>query len=265
MMTSKKFVEMALLAQKSKTLYIKGCFGAPMTDYNKKRYSNNNSYNAAPNRKKLIQSATVDTFGFDCVNLIKGILWGWCADESKIYGGAEYKSNGVPDFGTETMLNYCKEVSNDFSNIQPGEVLHNTSHCGIYIGDGIAVEATARWKDGVQLVAVENLGPNKKVANARTWDLHGKLQFIDYTTAKVPTYTVHLDQVKKGVNGPSTALVQNLLNTYIDSGMEVDGWCDAEMVREIKEYQTLYGLDPDGVVGTKTWSKLLGMEVTMDT
>ena len=48
---------------------VQGCFGAPMTDYNKKRYTNNNSYNAAPARKKLIEAADADTFGFDCKNI----------------------------------------------------------------------------------------------------------------------------------------------------------------------------------------------------
>ena len=32
-------------------------------------------------------------YGFDCVNLIKGVLWGWSGDASKTYGGAAYKSN----------------------------------------------------------------------------------------------------------------------------------------------------------------------------
>ena len=270
-MTSDKFIEMAKRACGSNTLYIKGCFGAPMTEYNKKRYVNNTAYNAAPARKKLIEAATPDTFGFDCVCLIKGILWGWTGDTSKIYGGADYKSNGVPDFpvdsskDTKGMLDYCTDVSDDFTKIVPGEVLHNPGHVGIYIGDGVAIEATARWKDGVQRVAVANLGPNKTCLNNRTWQTHGKLQFVEYKTpVKVPTYTVHLQQVKRGVDGPSTALVQNLLNVYMDAGLEVTGFCDIFTMKAIKAYQTLYGLQADGVVGTKTWSKLLEMEVVMD-
>lgn len=268
-MTSEEFIEKAKLAASVPTLYIKGCFGAPMTDYNKKRYTNNNSYNAAPARKKLIEAADENTFGFDCVCLVKGILWGWKADSSQVYGGASYKSNDVPDFPVDPtknslgMMDYCDEVSQDFAGIKPGEVLHNPGHAGIYIGDGLAIEATARWKDGVQITAVANLGNNKKVANSRTWQEHGKLQFIEYKK-KLPTYEVHLDQVRKGVEGSSVSLVQALLNEYIDADLDINGICDTYTEEQIKALQTLYALEPDGIVGTKTWSTLLGIKVVMD-
>ena len=59
-----------------KTLYVMGCFGAPMTAANKRRYTTNHSYNKQTARINYINAATTDTFGFDCVNLIKAILWG---------------------------------------------------------------------------------------------------------------------------------------------------------------------------------------------
>ena len=77
-MKSKVLVDKAVdIAQHYKTLYVMGCFGAPMTAANKKRYTQNHSYNKAAARVAMINAATADTFGFDCVNLIKGILWGW--------------------------------------------------------------------------------------------------------------------------------------------------------------------------------------------
>ena len=54
-----------------KTLYVMGCFGAPLTDTNKSRYIKNHPYNMAAARTSIIMAATPDTFGFDCVNLIK--------------------------------------------------------------------------------------------------------------------------------------------------------------------------------------------------
>lgn len=268
-MTSEEFIEKAKLAASVPTLYIKGCFGAPMTDYNKKRYTNNNLYNAAPARKKLIEAADAETFGFDCVCLIKGILWDWNAESTMVYGGAKYKANGVPDFPVDPtrnspgMMDYCDEVSQDFSNIVPGEVLHNPGHAGIYIGDGLAIEATARWKDGVQITAVSNLGNNKKVANSRTWETHGKLTWIEYnkTPLKDLQYSATLDIVRQGSENASVAIVQNLLNAKIDSGLDVTGECDYYTTQAIKTYQTLYHLHADGIVGTKTWSALLGIEV----
>ena len=55
-----------------RTLYVNGCFGAPLTASNKQRYCNNNDYNRDPSRQKMIKAASADTFGFDCVCLIKG-------------------------------------------------------------------------------------------------------------------------------------------------------------------------------------------------
>ena len=91
LMPSGVFVDKLLtVAGNFKTLYIMGCFGAPMTPENKKRYTQNHDYNKAADRVKMINAASADTFGFDCVNLIKGILWGWSGDASKRYGGATY-------------------------------------------------------------------------------------------------------------------------------------------------------------------------------
>ena len=62
------------IATNYKTLYVMGCFGAPMTTANKKRDIDHRPYNKQPARVKLINTASADTFGFDCVCLIKGVL-----------------------------------------------------------------------------------------------------------------------------------------------------------------------------------------------
>ena len=128
MMKLDEFIEKLKLAESCKTLYVKGCFGAPMTAANKKRYTTNLSYNAG--RSGMINAATPDTFGFDCVCLIKGILWGWDGSVDLIYGGAKYKSNGVPDVGADGIVGYLKNVSTDFSTIQVGECVWTNGHVG---------------------------------------------------------------------------------------------------------------------------------------
>lgn len=76
-MTSATFVEKLIdVAKNYKTLYVMGCFGAPMSAANKKRYTSNHTYNKQAARTRMINAASADTFGFDCVCLIKGILWG---------------------------------------------------------------------------------------------------------------------------------------------------------------------------------------------
>ena len=109
------------VAKNYKTLYVSGCFGAPLNEKNKARYINNKAhgnYNLRADRKAMIDSASDDTFGFDCVCLIKGILWGWNGDKNKPYGGAAYTSNNVPDINASQMINSCKDLSTDFSKIE---------------------------------------------------------------------------------------------------------------------------------------------------
>ena len=106
LMPSGVFVDKLLaVAGNYKTLYVMGCFGAPMTPENKKRYTQNHDYNKAADRVKMINAASADTFGFDCVNLIKGVLWGWSGDASKRYGGAAYPTAAAVAAGT------CPDVS----------------------------------------------------------------------------------------------------------------------------------------------------------
>ena len=88
MMKASELVKKAIdIAENHQTLYIMGCFGAPMTAANKKRYTTNHSYNKAAARVKMINAASEDTFGFDCVNLIKGILWGWLGTRARATAG----------------------------------------------------------------------------------------------------------------------------------------------------------------------------------
>jgi hypothetical protein len=167
-------------AENYKTLYIMGCFGAPMNAANKKRYTQNHSFNKAAARVKLINAATADTFGFDCVNLIKGILWGWTGDTSKTYGGAAYASNGVADVSADGMIKLCKGVTSDFSGIVPGAAVWMSGHIGVYIGDGLAVECTPKWENKVQITAVGNIG-KKSGYNTRTWTKWGLIPYVDYS------------------------------------------------------------------------------------
>ena len=168
------------IATNYKTLYVMGCFGAPMTAANKKRYIDHHPYNKQPARVKLINAASADTFGFDCVCLIKGVLWGWSGDKSKVYGGAKYAINGVPDVDANTMINLCSEVSTDFSKIEVGEAVWTNGHIGVYIGNGLAIECTPAWKNRVQITACNCSKPGY---NTRKWKKHGKLPYIDYTVA----------------------------------------------------------------------------------
>jgi hypothetical protein len=203
------------IAKNYNTLYVMGCFGAPMTKTNKTRYCSNHTYNKQATRTKMIQAASADTFGFDCVNLIKGVLWGWCGDKKKTYGGAKYNTNGVPDTNADGMIKLCKNVTTDFSKIEVGEAVWCSGHIGVYIGDGLAVECTPSWKNKVQITAVKNIGA-KSGYNARKWTTHGKLPWIEYpkTTTEKPTVLTKEVKASEGADKFDNALK----GTYVTTG-----------------------------------------------
>ena len=163
-----------------KSIYVLSCFGAPMNAKNKARYAK-----ADPKRAEAIYAATEDTFGFDCVGFVKGLLWGFKGDPNKVYGGAEYKSNGVPDLSADQILSVCTEVSADFSTIVLGEYVWLPGHGGIYVGDGMAAEATYEPVSGVQLQCVLPMGV-KEGMPATGWVKHGKLPWISYEEEPFP-------------------------------------------------------------------------------
>lgn len=173
------------IANDYKTLYVMGCFGAPLTGANVSRYCTNHSYNKQAARTAMIKAAANQNppvYGFDCVCLIKGVLWGWSGDASKTYGGAGYAINGVPDIGADTMITKCSGLSTDFSKIVPGEAVWLSGHIGVYIGGGKVVECTPAFKNCVQVTACLNIGAISGM-NGRKWTKHGKLPYITYDTA----------------------------------------------------------------------------------
>lgn len=171
------FLERIQQLPQLKTLYVKGGWGAPLNDYNKKRVINAYDYNYQ--RRAKIEAASADTFAFDCCGIVKSVLWGFCADPSKSNGGAQYKANGVPDLSEAGFLRVCTYVSNDWSKIIPGACLFMDGHMGVYIGDGKAVEATPIWADGCQYTRVNNITAKGR-GNGRTWSKWGLIPYLDY-------------------------------------------------------------------------------------
>lgn len=196
--TSKEFIKKAYEAYNQRSCYVTGCFGAPLNypealDRWIAEWNNNKKHEAVIRDKAAKAAADgVPIYGWDCINYIKGLLYGWDNEPDKEYGGAVFLSNGVPDLTVYDFFNQCcTEQSTDFSTLVPGEMLYynNGSHCGIYVGDGYALEATGKWDREIAKSAVINLlvkypelaGADKQ----RSWQAHGKITFIDYTEEKM--------------------------------------------------------------------------------
>jgi len=157
------------IATQYKTIYMWGCFGQLITggliNYKKSQYK---SWYSRSKEKLFRSMIGKDYYAFDCVNLIKGVLWGW--DD----GDVKYRANEVPDVNANTFIKLCKEISTDFTSIRVGEVVWLNGHIGVYIGHGNVIEATPKWKNGVQITKLTD----------RKWLKHGFIPWIHYVEEK---------------------------------------------------------------------------------
>lgn len=177
-MKNTEFVEKLLEVLKFKTCYASGTFGQSATpgfiDQKAKQYPK--WYTLS--RISMLKSLPDDTKLFDCIGLIKGVMWG--------FPNMVYKSNGVREMNDQNAWDMATEKSDDFSNIKPGELLWLQGHVGVYIGDGKGIECTASWDNKVQITAVSNIGTINGL-HSRKWTGHGKLPFIDYSEQSAET------------------------------------------------------------------------------
>ena len=125
-----------------------------------------------------------DTFLFDCCTLIKCIIWGFDFDYSKYRGGAIYESNGLPDVGANRLfIDYCYNISFDFTNIEVGEIVWLEGHVGVYIGDNKVIECTPAWENKVLVSNIDNKGlRSRNGIICLKWTHHGKFNKINYNT-----------------------------------------------------------------------------------
>ena len=263
------------VSQNYKTLYVTGCFGAPLNDYNKNRWIGEYTANAKEPRKTNILSASADTFGFDCVNLIKAILWGWRGDVNAEYGGVTYQSNGVPDIDEGTMFSQCTEQSTDFTHIEVGEAVWMQGHIGIYVGDGLVVECTPAWENGVQITACNQ---DKFGYHRRDWTKHGKLPYVTYQVEPKHWYRVRKNwEDAASQTGAYKKLENAKLNcpegycvfdwngncAYYNGGGEfvTETYPLEEFVRDI---QKACGAAADGIPGAETLSKTVTLSAKVD-
>jgi len=82
------------------------------------------------------------------------------------------------------------------------------------------------------------------------------------TVTDTGVYDLKIKQLKKGATGNLVKTLQALLIKKFSISLPVygvDGDFGAETLAGVKVFQKRYGLTQDGVVGEKTWAKLLGI------
>lgn len=205
-----------------------------------------------------------NSWNFDCVVSVKSVLWGWHEDKNKIHGGAEYGSNGVPDFTCNGGLDYCSDVSTDFSKLVPGEYLcmkdTQYNHVGIYLGNGEVFEVTTAWGvNGATISGIDGKGWRYRGnVGSLKWTYHGKLKWIDYKGVEptpmkhkvgevveingVYTSSTSTEKLKPAINkGTITKIVEGTRNPYLLDNGNI-GWINDECIIEPQpiDYKKLY-------------------------
>ena len=272
------------IATKTKTLYVLGGWGQPLTQANKNYFEKTYKKNGT-DFKADIDAATSDTFAFDCVCFVKSVLDGFVGDTTKTYGGATY-GKPCPDVTINDLLNkYCVDISTDVNNILIGEFIVSADygHCGVYVGvvNGKRMVAESTYnksyngKSGVQLICMDI--PERK----SLWKYHGKLWYwMDYkykdkslatitTTPSVPT-VLDVTTLKKMVNdkiiakqGDKGDYVKEIQKVLIARGYScgsagADGVFGVTTKDAVIKFQTKRQLTANGIVNYDTMIKLIG-------
>ena len=240
------------IANNQKTVYAWGMFGAPITKLNVHHKAK--QYPSWYTEKKIstvfepLYHNKPPAWGFDCVGLVKGVLWGWNGETEKTYGGAIYASNGVSDISADAMIDRCLQVEDNFNSIAVGEYLWMKGHCGIYIGNGQVVESSPKWKNGVQITSL----------SARSWQKHGKLPYVIYDGIEEVKNTVQIElsSLRKGNKGEEVKTLQRLLNAF-GASLEIDGSFGPLTDAALRSYQSSNKLEVDGICGLQSWTSLL--------
>lgn len=224
----------------------------------------------------------------DCIGLFKSYAWDKDGDIDT--RESSYGSNEQPDHGAKTTLGKCK-VKGNISNIPeiPGLAVWTKTggHIGVYVGNGYVVEARG-FSYGVQ----------RNHLSKRAFTTWGLYPYVEYTAEQIALAEAAANGTKQPATAPATKPEQDNTQTAgkadkVENGTEsvvydmktlrinstgtqvkvlqwllndttdytvgrVDGIFGTKTLTAVRQYQEANGLTVDGIVGKKTWKKLLG-------
>ena len=238
-MTNKEFVDKLLnIVNNYKTIYAYGTFGQKLTtsiiNQKAKQYPN---WYTSTRKNNLLNLVGKNYFAFDCVGLIKGVLWGWNGSNTT-NGGAKYQSGGVPDINANGLINKCTNISTNFSSITMGEVVWMSGHVGIYYKNGQVIECSPAFNNKVQITNLTQ----------RAWKKHGYLPWITYSSSN---FLPSRGYFKKGDSGKNVEKICDFLSTFVKGDYFGD-----YAVACTKVFQKQNGLEADGNIGPITLAKM---------
>lgn len=169
--------------------------------------------------------------------------------------------------GSNTMWNkYCTDQGelvggkrSDGKELKPGTAVFTNkngdkTHVGLYIGNGYVIEAEGTIHGVIR----------SKITNSK-WKLWGELKYVDYKgnnavqDEPVKSPVTSYPTIRQGSKGDLVTQLQDMLSKA-GSTLQIDGIFGNGTRSAVQAFQRKYGLEADGIVGPKTWAKLL--EVT---
>ena len=207
-MTNQEFINKLLnIVNNYKTIYAYGTWGQVLTNDIINSKANQYAWWYTAERKKMLKNLVgKGYYVFDCVGLIKSVLWGWCGNGTK-NGGAVYQSNGVPDVSANGMIAKCKDVSSNMNNIEMGEAVWMDGHIGVYYKNGQVIECSPAFQNKVMITKLSQ----------RKWLKHGKLPWIKYkSTGFLPSR----GYFKPGDSGANVEKIDSWLASWIPGNVK---------------------------------------------
>lgn len=188
-------------AYTSNNTYVNGAFGVVLKDKQLERYLTMNDYNKEHAETIKNRAANFPCFGFDCIGLIKALVWGWNGDAEKTYGGAIYESGEIEDMSlSKFFTTYCSNITyitTDTYPIHVGSLLWTSGHIAIYLGGGVAIEATRHGDAKIRFCHVKGMDCiNKSFLPEREFDAFGDFKLLD--SCKIWTWDITYNYMKTG-------------------------------------------------------------------
>lgn len=182
------------------------------------------------------------------------------SDCSGLFSWAFRQLGGTMYHGSNTMyLKWCTDKGQlqkgrrtDGKGLKPGTAVfvwngETYSHVGLYIGDGVVIEAASTQK-GVT---------TSKVSDGK-WTHWGELKGVDYSGSQEEPMAEIKPTLKRGSKGDYVRILQTMLeNKGYDLGSYgIDGDYGRATEAAVKAFQKDHGLKADGICGEKTWAAL---------
>lgn len=214
----------------------------------------------------------------DCIGLFKS--YAWDEDGEIDTRESDYGANGQPDKGAKQTLANCK-VKGNISNMPeiPGLAVWTKTggHIGLYVGNGEVIELRGfsygcQWNKlserafttwglypyaeytAEQVKMAEQAANGTKVDNSSQ-----KAETAQKAENKAESVVYNMKTLRVGNTGTQVKVLQWLLNHTTDyTSGTVDGIFGTKTLAAVRQFQQAKGLTVDGIVGKKTWEKLLG-------